>query len=350
MPSVIPFFALTTRGLESVAAGELADLPTVTISGVSYRRVAGTCSLSSPAALLAPRTVDDVFLHLATWDGVERQRATLARLRALTGRLDVSRALAAISAVRPLPASPAFSVTASFVGHRNYSAAEIKDAVAGGLIRALRWRYQPDDRTADLNMRVFVEHDTAQVGLRLARTPLHERCYRVVHRPGALRPTIAAALPRLAEDAPGLPGRRVLDPGCGTGTIVIEAALAGAQAAIGGDLNPDAIQAARTNAAVAGVAPDLRVMDMRALPLDAASVDRVVCNLPWGRQVRVDDDLAELYRRAIGEMHRVLVPSGRAVLLTSRPELVHHPFLARAHSLEIGVFGQTATVLVLTGG
>ena len=88
-------------------------------------------------------------------------------------------------------------------------------------------------------------------------------------------------------------------------------------------------------------------MDMRALPLEAASVDRIVCNLPWGRQVRVDDGLGRLYRDALGEMERVLAPGGRAVLLASRPELARYPGLVRKRALEISVFGQRATALCL---
>lgn len=345
MPSAIPFFALTTCGLEFVSAGELGGLPGIEIAETGYRRIIGVCR--APAAiLLAPRTVDDVFLHLATWIEIERQRTALAHLGALSRRLDPRAALDAIAHLRPLGGPPSFSVTASFVGRRNYSVPEIKAAVAEGLTRGFGWRYQPDDRLADLNVRIFIEHAVAHAGLRLAQAPLHERPYRVVHRPGALKPTIAAGMLRLAEVAPGM---RVLDPCCGTGTIVIEAALGGA-AALGGDADPDAVRAAQINAAAAGVASSLHVMDMRALPLDAASVDRVVCNLPWGRQVRVDDDLGRLYRGALGEMGRVLAPGGRVVVLTSRPDLARHPDLLCAWALEVSVFGQRATVLVFEKG
>ena len=45
---------------------------------------------------------------------------------------------------------------------------------------------------------------------------------------------------------------------------------------------------ARANAAAAGVDVPIEQWDARALPLPDRSVERVVTNLPWGRQVAVD--------------------------------------------------------------
>ncbi|TMD70245.1 MAG: hypothetical protein E6I91_00360 [Chloroflexi bacterium] len=39
------------------------------------------------------------------------------------------------------------------------------------------WLYQRDDRQADLNVRVFLEQDVATVGVRISKTPLHDRWY-----------------------------------------------------------------------------------------------------------------------------------------------------------------------------
>lgn len=74
---------------------------------------------------------------------------------------------------------------------------------------------------------------------------------------------------------------RVLDPCCGSGTIVIEAALQGALA-FGGDSDLAAVQAAQVNCQAAGIAVSIQHWQAQALPLAAASVDRVISNLPWG--------------------------------------------------------------------
>jgi 23S rRNA G2445 N2-methylase RlmL len=336
-------FALTTRGLEPTCADEMAALPGVTVNQVAYRRVAATCD-TPLAPLLALRTVDDVFLDVATWSGIARQRSTLARLGELGARLDLHEAVARCAEVRDVPRSPRFSITANFVGKRNYSSAEIKRACAESIAQRTGWTYTPDDAEADLNVRVSIEHDVAFVGVRLGECPLHRRAYKQSHVPGSLKPPVAAALLALAGVEPGM---RVLDPCCGAGTILIEAALGGAMAQ-GGDSDVGVVSAARANALAAGVTIDAQGWDAQALPVDDGSVDRVVSNLPWGREVRVGATLEVFYRRACAEMRRVLAPGGQIAVLTSLPRLVDFLDLRCGTQLEISLFGQTPTALVFS--
>jgi tRNA (guanine6-N2)-methyltransferase len=333
-----PIFALTTRGLEPVSAREMASLPGVTITETAYRRVAADCT-DSLVPLLGLRTVDDVYLDVGTWPEIGRPRSTLAALRAHSIKLDLREAAALIAEVRQVLAPPIFSVTASFVGKRNYNTEEIKQAVADGIATRHGWEYQADDRQADLNLRVFIEHEVAFVGVRLAQRPLHERSYKQTHRAGSLKPSVAAAMVMLADMQLGM---RLLDPCCGTGTILIEAALQGAVAQ-GGDNDADAVAAARANIEAAGVEARVEQWNAQALPLADASVDCVVSNLPWGRQVEVDE---AFYRRAVAEMRRVLVPGGRLVLLTDAPQLLDLP---NAETIEISLFGQTPTIVIAKG-
>lgn len=334
-------FALTTRGLEAVSARELGAVAGATVTQTAYRRVSATCA-PPLTPLLALRTVDDVFLQVATWSGIGRPRCTLARLDALSAELDLRPAAATCAALRPLATPPTFSVTASFVGKRNYTTAELKGATAGGIAAGHGWRYQPDDALADLNLRLFIEHDVALVGVRLGKTPLHERAYKGAHVAGSLKPPVAAALIALAGVAPGL---RVVDPCCGAGTIMVEAAQRGAVVG-GGDRDAAAVVAARRNLAAAGVIATIGRWDAAALPLAAGSVDRIISNLPWGRQVVTDTALAHFYRRSCAEMRRVLVPDGHVALLTNRPDSLPPLDPRLAEQLEISLFGQNPTIVV----
>jgi tRNA (guanine6-N2)-methyltransferase len=335
------FFALTTCGLEAISAREIARVPGVTVRETAYRRVAGVCA-GPLSPLLVLRTVDDVFLYLATWAEIRRPRSALERLRTLSARLDLMPALRRCAAVRPIPCSPAFSLSVSFVGKRNYTTAEIKAILAERISSRHGWTYQPDDRAADVHLRVFIEHEQAYLGMRLAKQPLHERAYRQAQRVGALKPSVAAALVMAAGVSKGM---RVLDPCCGSGTLLIEAALQGALVC-GGDSDPAAIQAAQMNCQSASVSVAIQRWDAQALPLASASIDRVICNLPWGRQVQVDESLAALYRAAFAEMRRVLAPAGRITLLTTLPELIDPIDLTCMERFEISLFGQRPTILV----
>jgi 23S rRNA G2445 N2-methylase RlmL len=334
-------FALTTRGLESTSAGEMAAVPGVTITQVAYRRIAAACA-GPLEPLLGLRTVDDVFLDVATWRGVGRPRRALATLRALSARIDLPAASRTCAGLRPLRRAPTFAVTASFVGKRNYSTAEIKHEIAAGVEAGHGWTYCRDDAAADLTIRLFIEHDVALVGVRLGKTALSKRPYKQAHLPGSLKPPVAAALVMLVDVAPGL---RLLDPCCGAGTILVEAALMGATA-MGGDSDPSAVAAARANVEAAGISAEIQQWDAQALPIANASIDRIVSNLPWGRQVAVDAALATFYHRVCSEMRRVLAPGARLTLLTSTPHLLDLRDWRCEKEIQISLFGQTPTIIV----
>ena len=334
-------FAVTTRGLEKVSANELSKLPGVTVEQIAYRRVFASY-LGPLAPLLTLRTVDDVFLYIATWSGIDRARSALKTLQEASNQLELNSVVVLCRQVRVVQSPPTFSVTANFVGKRNYNTEEIKQACAAGIIVAQGWTYSEDDATADLNVRVFIEGDMAEVGVRLAAQSLSKRAYKQQHVPGSLKPAVAAALLELASVTPDM---RILDPCCGAGTILIEAGSRGAMA-WGGDINQDAVTAAHINAAQANVDVHIQRWDARALPISTGSVDCVISNLPWGRAVSTDGSLSSLYQE-IGEViERVLAPGGRTVLLTNLPDLIQFKRLKCDQQLEISLFGQMPKISV----
>jgi len=81
-------------------------------------------------------------------------------------------------------------------------------------------------------------------------------------------------------------GRRVVDLGCGTGVFAIGAALLGAAAVTGVDIDPQAVEDARAAAARLGADVELRASEVRELEMDA---DTVVMNPPFGAQRRAAD-------------------------------------------------------------
>lgn len=341
MPNTYPVFAVTTRGLEAVSAQEMSKIPGVSITQNAYRRVEATCE-KSLKPLLELRTVDDIFLSLATWTNIDHTRAMLPLMREKSIWLNLDRAAATCAMLRSIPSNPTFSISANFVGKRNYSSEDIKTVVAEGVQKRHNWIYTEDDREGDFNLRVFIDHETALVGLRLGTRPLHERSYKLSQLPGSLKPPVAAAMLRLAGIKTG---ERLLDPCCGVGTILIEGAALGAVAQ-GGDSEADTVQAAQNNAQAAKMNIPIRQWDARKLPLPDASVDCVVCNLPWGRQIVVDEELKTFYQAICAEIERVLAPGGRAALLTATPDLLPMKHLQPISQTEISLFGQTPTISV----
>lgn len=340
------YFLLTTRGLEDIARAEVQErLPAAALRETAYRRVALEAPPAAAPALLELRCADDVFGEAADWTGIGKAQSTLERLAALAATVDLRPALELCATLRPVARPVRFAVSASFVGRRNYTTPQIKLALADGVTRRYGWAYVAEEVADGLSLRLFIEHERALLGVRLGAQPLHRRPYKQHTIPGSLKPPVAAALARLAGAAPGV---TLLDPLCGVGTIVIEAALLGAQT-FGGDNDPAALALARANLAASGASATLRAWDATALPLERASIDGAAANLPFGRQVLAGAELRDLYAGCLTELARVLRPGGAALLLTSQSDtlataLERQPAFATLARREISLYGQTPTV------
>ena len=140
-------------------------------------------------------------------------------------------------------------------------------------------------------------------GVRLSDETMRHRTYKVAQVEASLRPTVARALVMLSEPADG---DVFLDPMCGAGTILIERGMHSRYSQLlGGDIRPDAVAATRTNVGPRYKPIDIRQWDARDLPLDDGSVDRVVCNLPFGKKVCEPQALRPLYEGFASEVARV---------------------------------------------
>ncbi|MGC4086324.1 MAG: HEAT repeat domain-containing protein [Polyangiaceae bacterium] len=153
--------------------------------------------------------------------------------------------------------------------------------------------------------------------------------YRRRDVPAASHPTVAAALARVAGVRPD---DVVWDPFVGSGLELVERALLGPYARlIGSDLDVRALEAARDNLTSAGVRNfELVQGDARTLAL--AGVTLIISNPPMGRRVARDGSLPALLEAFVAHTARVLVPGGRAVLLSPLAERTSS--WARKHGLD----------------
>lgn len=170
---------------------------------------------------------------------------------------------------------------------------------------------------------------------------------------GALHPTVAAALVRLAVDLGG--PNALYDPFCGSGTIVGEAARSGLPV-YASDRSADAVCRTRERLTHAGLPADelshrVFVRDVYSGPDPRVDARLLVANPPWGKQVRVSDRGA-LFEALAQLVAHTLRSGGAAVLLTTHEEQLMERL--RRHGLKptsrpVGLLGQTPAIVSCTG-
>jgi 23S rRNA (guanine2445-N2)-methyltransferase / 23S rRNA (guanine2069-N7)-methyltransferase len=125
-------------------------------------------------------------------------------------------------------------VSRSALAHAHFAALKVKDAVVDQLRDETGARPSVDTQDPDLRIHVRVVRDEAVLSLDLAGEPLHRRGYRARGVPAPLKENLAAAiLLRARWPAIASAGGEFADPMCGSGTLVIEAAMMAADVAPG---------------------------------------------------------------------------------------------------------------------
>jgi tRNA (guanine6-N2)-methyltransferase len=314
--------AFATKGLEDVVAGEVGGFGEVTDTRTKLLRFRAT----DVGRLAGLRTADDV----AVVAGAAEDVHTAGDLRKL---LDIGDAVRAIRGVREVGTE--FSVTVSAARSPLGNAQDVRAIV----VPEIGLEPAPERSRAAIDVRVFLDGTYALVGVRLFAAPLTVRDYRKADRIGSLRPTVAAAMVRLAD-----PRRTVWDPFCGSGTILAEARARGLGIR-GSDLDGDAITAARAN-----LGPDARLtradaLDPRTWRTDA---DTVITNLPWGKQIPIAGG---------GPLHAAVgkgvAAVGRGCVLTVDPDRLVAQVRRAAPGAttrvrRIGLLGQTPSIVTIS--
>jgi ubiquinone/menaquinone biosynthesis C-methylase UbiE len=124
------------------------------------------------------------------------------------------------------------------------------------------------------------------------------------------------------------PGSRVLEIAPGPGYLAIELARLGAYQIAGLDVSQTFVRIARENALRAGVEIDFRQGDAAALPFASEAIDFIVCRAAFKNFGDPDG--------ALREMHRVLRPGGRALIIDMRKDATAQAICAEVEKMRIG--------------
>jgi len=345
------FFVTSAKGLEELVAAELSALG---IAGAKTER--GGVSFAGQLedgyrACLWLRTASRVLLVLAEfpcsspaelYDGVWR----VEWHRYMTPEMT----LAVDSVLRD-----------SAMTHSGFIALKAKDAIVDTLRDKFGRRPNVDTKSPDLRVNVHLVKNSCTVSLDMAGEPLDRRGYRLDRNKAPLRENIAAALVAFSGWCGETP---FYDPMCGSGTIVIEAALKASNTAPGllrarfgfqnwlghdpvvwrsmitaanelrkrelnvrlrgSDRSPGSVEMAQQNAMRAGTGKLASFTTADICTFEpAASPAMIIFNPPYGERMGELEELASLYR-TFGDVLKKRCAGSTAYILCGNSELVRH--------------------------
>lgn len=235
---------------------------------------------------------------------------------------------------------------ASSIKSKLFSPSDIQSIMKKAMVERLKGAYGVEwfpETGSSYPLRVFLHKDEVTVGIDTTGDSLHKRGYRTLTSKAPITETLAAALIMLT---PWNKDRILVDPFCGSGTFVIEAAMMAANMAPGMnrsflsedwknliprkcwyetmdeandlldsnvkvdiqgyDIDGDIVKAARANAESAGVDHMIHFQERPLLSLShPKKYGFIITNPPYGERIEEKKNLPDLYRQ-IGERYKAL--------------------------------------------
>ncbi len=258
-----------------------------------------------------------------------------------------------------------FSGTNEEIRNTQYGALKVKDAIVDSFMRKIKQRPDVAKQQPDVRIHVFLNKEKAIVSLDLSGDSLHIRGYRDLAGQAPLKENLAAAIILRSGWQAGTP---MVDPMCGSGTLLIEAAMMAADCApglyrqhwgftswlqfnetiwrevtteaqvrfrkglqettsrfFGTDIDRRVMDMARSNARRAGVSQLIQFQQGDASklenPLPEGPEGTVLSNPPYGERLESEPALIALHS-VFGRMMKARFPGWRLSLFSASPELL----------------------------
>jgi 23S rRNA (guanine2069-N7)-methyltransferase / 23S rRNA (guanine2445-N2)-methyltransferase len=353
------WFATCPKGVESLLAGELAslgaDATRETVAGVHFT---GTRALAYRACLWS-RLANRILWPLAQLDAVDGDSLYHNMRQIEWGKLFAPSSTIAID----------FSGDNRNIRNTQFGAQRSKDAIVDWFVEAMAQRPSVDRVNPDVRLNVRLVRDCAHLSIDLSGGSLHQRGYRLQAGVAPLKENLAAAV-LLRADWPGIAARggALIDPLCGSATLLLEGAMMAAEIAPGlgrkrfgfehlvihdsaqwqailsdargraekgraaqlpeirgYDWDPAVIRRAQENIARIGLQDVVRVSCKPVSELQKPShkplpFGLLVCNPPYGERIGDKEGLVALYRQ-LGEAMLKEFSGWQAAVLTSDLDL-----------------------------
>lgn len=223
--TLYPLFATTPKAMEGLLANEIQSLGGLNVqqkmAGVAFQ---GTLETAYRCCLWS-RTANRILLMLGSFEVNSQQ--------------DLYDGIYAIDWSQHMQADDTLAVSFSCknnpaINHSHFGALKVKDAIVDQMRARFNQRPNIDTDQPKLRINVYLHNTQAQVSLDLSGESLHKRGYRDINIAAPIKENLAAAiLIRSGWPAIAAKGGSLLDPMCGSGTLLIEGAMIAADYAPG---------------------------------------------------------------------------------------------------------------------
>jgi 23S rRNA (guanine2445-N2)-methyltransferase / 23S rRNA (guanine2069-N7)-methyltransferase len=252
------------------------------------------------------------------------------------------------------------------INNTHFGALKVKDAIVDQMRAKFNDRPNIDTDRPNIRVNVYLHHDIAQLSLDLSGESSHKRGYREVSIAAPIKENLAAAILLRADwQKISKQGNSLLDPMCGSGTLLVEGALIAGDIApglqrdyfgflgwkqhnpmlwqsilneaihrreigltqlptiVGFDQDRRIVAAALQHIENAGLSGKIHI-EKRDIA-DASAADSwqkglIVCNPPYGERLGNEEQTATLYRQ-FGEVLKQRFTGWQAAIIIANPEL-----------------------------
>lgn len=324
------YWFTTVPGLESYAINELRrvsvahelDAHNIQARAGAHR---GRVELSSPhppefcwPAFKALRCVFYVYLELG--ERLWSETPSLAEIREIFQELPLK-----------FHGAASFCVRAKRRGQHDFTSETLEREV-GAVIKG-RFALPVSLKQPDYLLSLELDDTSLRFSRQLNLHSLNLRNRKVFQPAVTLKPVLAALMLEVLDLRP-LPGQRLLDPFCGAGTLLFEAAQRDCEwELIGSDRHAGNLRGAEQNARALGLQQRIRFVEQDARDLDQhwpeGSFQALVTDPPLGKQLGEDLDFYRLYEGFLASAAHLLQDRARLVILTGGADALFRKHLQR---------------------
>lgn len=248
--------------------------------------------------------------------------------------------------------------------HSGFAALKTKDAIVDQFRERRGTRPSVNTDRPDVRVNVLITKDKGLMAIDLSGVSLHRRGYRVSGSKAPLKESLAATICSFAGLGEDTEIPAIIDPMCGSGTLLIEAALMVGDSApglsrkyfgfmgwkqhdtrvwsrvvedalereergnkqdwpaiVGYDSDPESVKAARKNVTRAGLDNRIRIERAECATLSVPyEKGLILSNLPFGERLMEQEEVARLYS-CLGRIFRDRFTGWKVGVFISNPEL-----------------------------